>query len=81
MAEPERRDPVVRYLLAQMCLSVAVGLAFGGAMLAADVNGLRALLSDAHAADVAIFLGSAVLTFFPLVMATSIGMLAWEPRE
>jgi hypothetical protein len=78
MAKANRRDPVVRYLLAQSCLSVAVGLAFGGMMLAADINGIRTMLWAAHPADLVIFLGSAVMTFLPVVMGTSIGLLAWE---
>jgi hypothetical protein len=32
----------------------------------------------AHPADLLIFLGSALVTFFPVVLATSIGLLAWE---
>jgi hypothetical protein len=35
---------VVRYLLAQSCLSAAVGFMFGGMMLAADITGIRAIL-------------------------------------
>jgi hypothetical protein len=80
MAKVNRRDPVVRYLLAQTCLSVAVGLVFGGMMLAADINGIRTILW-ARPADVVIFLGSAVMTFFPIVLATSIGLLAWEADD
>jgi hypothetical protein len=72
------RDPVLRYLLAQSCLSAAVGLVFGGMMLAADINGMRTMLSGGHPANAVIVLGSAVMTFFPVVMATSIGLLAWE---
>jgi hypothetical protein len=78
MAKPKQRDPVMRYLLAQMCLSAAVSLMLGGAMLAADVNGIRTLLLAAQPVDTVIFLGSAVMTLFPVVMATSIGLLAWE---
>jgi hypothetical protein len=78
MAKANRRDPVVRYLLAQSCLSAAVGFVFGGMMLAADINGIRTMLSAGHPADAVIVLGSAVMTFFPVVMATSIGLLAWE---
>jgi hypothetical protein len=78
MAKPKQRDPVMRYLLAQTCLSAAVSLVFGGAVLAADVNGIRTLLLAAQPADVVIFLGSAVMILFPVVMATLIGLLAWE---
>jgi hypothetical protein len=81
MAKANRRDPVVRYLIAQSCLSAAVGLVFGGMMLAADINGIRTMLSAAHPADAVMFLGSAVMTFFPVVMATSIGLLACEQGE
>jgi hypothetical protein len=79
MAKANQRDPVVRYLLAQSCLSAAVGLVFAGMMLAADINGIRTmLLSAANPADAVMVLGSAVVTFFPVVIATSIGLLAWE---
>jgi hypothetical protein len=78
MAKPKQRDPVMRYLLAQTCLSAAVSLVFGGAMLAADVNGIRTLLFAAQPVDTVIFLGGAMMTLFPVVMATSIGLLAWE---
>jgi hypothetical protein len=81
MAKANRRDPVVRYLLAQLCLSAAVGFVFGGMMLAADINGIRTMLSAGHPAEAVIVLGSAVMTFLPVVMATSVGLLAWEPRD
>lgn len=51
---------------------------FGGMMLAADINGIRTMLSAGHPSDAVIVLGSAVMIFFPVVMATSIGLLAWE---
>jgi hypothetical protein len=78
MAKANRRDPVVRYLVAQSCLSAAVGSVFAGMMLAADINGIRTMLSAGHPADAVMVLGSAVMTFFPVVIATSIGLLAWE---
>ena len=76
-----KNDPLVRYLIVQMCLSAAVGLVFGGAIVVADVNGIGALLAVGHPADAVIVLGSAVIIFFPFVMATSIGVFAWERED
>jgi hypothetical protein len=49
--------------------------------LAADINGIRTMLSAGHPAEAVIVLGSAVMTFLPVVMATPVGLLAWEPRD
>lgn len=81
MAKQKQRDPVVRYLLAQTGLGLAVGPLLAGVLVATDVNGLRTLLLSAHPADAAIFLASTAMAFVPLVVATAIGLLAWEPGE
>jgi hypothetical protein len=80
MAKANRRSEIVRYLLAQACLSVAVGPVIG-VLLAVNVNGLRSILWTASPVDVVILLGSAVIAFFPVVMATSIWLLAWERSD
>lgn len=66
------------HILVQACLSLAVGLIFGGVLLASDVNGIQSLLTSGDLTDAAIFLGSAAVTFFPIVMATWVGVIAWD---
>lgn len=79
MAKPG--DPLVRFPVAQACLSAAVGLVFGSVVVAADVAGIRTLLMAGHPGDMVIFLASAVTTFFPFVMATAVGLLASPRRD
>ena len=68
---------LVRYLIIQGCLSIAVGLIFGAGMLAGDVGGIATLLG-AHPGGLLIVLGGAVTTLSPLVFATAIGLLACD---
>jgi len=64
---------VVRYLAIQCVLSVAVGLTLGIAMLTQNIARISTLASTP--ADVLIFLIGSVMTFFPLVFATAVGLL------
>jgi hypothetical protein len=57
-------------------LSVAVGVIFGAAMLAADIAGIRSLISQPT--DALIVLAGAVTTISPFVLATAVGLLAYE---
>ena len=51
---------LVRYLIIQGCLSIAVSLIFGAGMLAGDVGGITSLI--AHPDGLLIFLVGAVTT-------------------
>jgi hypothetical protein len=70
---------LVRYLIIQGCLSIAVGLIFGAGMLAGDVGGITSLI--AYPDGLLIFLVGAVTTISPLVFATAIGLLAFESSD
>jgi hypothetical protein len=59
-------------------MSTAVALLFGAAMLAADVAGIQSLVAATHPRDAFIFLAGSVMTLFPVVLATAIGMLAYD---
>jgi hypothetical protein len=69
---------IPRYFIAQVCLGVAVGLVIAVAMLAGDIASIRTLLIANHPCAVLVFLAGSIVTFAPLVIATAIGMLAFE---
>jgi hypothetical protein len=74
----EQRPSVPRYLVTQTCLSLALGLVLGLLMLAQDVGGLRTLISATDFTCWPIFLVGSMITFFPIVMATAIWLLAYD---
>lgn len=78
MAHPTRCLRLVRYLVVQGCLSVAVGAAFGGLMYAGDIAGIGSLVAAAQPMDAIIFLAGSVMTLCPCVLATAIGLLAFD---
>ena len=88
--EPRRRwrrtDPVVRLVIGNWALGMALGALLATGMLLFDVLGLRTLLwrSDVKLAGAVLFIGSFALTFGG-VMAAGAAMLAGrddddEPR-
>lgn len=81
MDESSVQDPVFRYLRSQIWLGAAVGVGFGTAVIASDTGGIRTLLSAAQPVDIVICFASGVLTIFPVVMATLVGMLAWDQDD
>ena len=78
MAHPTRSLRLVRYLVVQGCLSAAVGAAFGGLMHAGDIAGIGSLVAAAQPMDAIIFLVGSVMTLCPCVLATAIGLLAFD---
>ena len=66
---------VARYLITQCWISAAVGLIFAVAMLCGDIAGIRSLVAATSPKDAFIFLAGSVMTFFPFVLATAIGLL------
>jgi hypothetical protein len=68
---------VVRYLLNQAILAVAMGLAVGFAMLMADIGGLRGLLRAARPEDTLIFFVGSMTMLCPLVRATAVAILPY----
>jgi hypothetical protein len=64
---------VVRYLLNQAILAVAMGFA----MLMADIGGLRGLLRAARPEATLIFLVGLMTTLCPRVLATAVAVLPY----
>jgi hypothetical protein len=67
---------VARYLVIQAVLSAAIALTLGLAILSQDVAGLRTLVRTP--ADALIFLVGSVMSLFPIVFATSVGVLSYD---
>ena len=77
MAPRRPSHGIARYLATQRSLSAAVGVVYGVAMLSGDIAGIRTLIAATSPGDALIFLAGSVMTFFPLVLATAIGVLAY----
>jgi hypothetical protein len=75
---PRKHDRAVcRYLALQSAVAVGIGLALGVLMLATDAGGIASLILASSAPEnVAVFLLGSAITFWPLVFATAVGVLA-----
>jgi hypothetical protein len=69
------RSSVPRYLVAQSCAAAAVGPIFALAAIATDTGQLGTLLADADLTSTIVFVIGSGITFFPLVLATAVGLL------
>jgi hypothetical protein len=57
---------------------LAIGLLFATFAYATDLGGLGSLLIVAGPAAKVIFLAGSAVTFAPIVVATAIGLVAWD---
>jgi hypothetical protein len=78
MAPPGRASDLPFYLVVQAVLGVGIGLLFALIAYAADLNGLGSLLAAAGPVATFIFFFGSAVTFAPFVVATAIGLLAFE---
>jgi hypothetical protein len=79
MGDSTSQTAVKRYLVIQAVLALAISLGLSLGMLAVDAGGLHTLLgASAQPGMIALFIAGSVVTFWPLVFATGVGLLAAE---